>query len=173
MILILFVLVLGGCTELPASCPPASPVDLSQMPTYLGNDSFIFQFPLIDPNIFAAQNPFSTGFAANGRTARGPEHHAAEDILQPAGTPVYAMGNGQVSFSGPLKGYGWLIIIDNPQANLYSLYGHLSPSRWRIGKGRVQKGELIGYLGDSDENGGSEKKPCAHTFILVSGLVNG
>jgi hypothetical protein len=129
------------------------------MLTYFENDSLPFQFPLTDPKIFAIQNPFSTGFAADGRTMRGPEHHAAEDILQPAGTPVYAMGNGQVSFSGPMKGYGWLIIIDHPQANLYSLYGHLSPSRWGIGKGSVEKGELIGYLGDADENGGSEKNP--------------
>jgi len=100
---ILLVLVLGGCTELPASCPPASPVDLSQMPTYFENEGLPFQFPLTNPKIFAVQTPFSTGFAADGRTMRGPEHHAAEDILQPAGTPVYAMADGQVRFSGPMK----------------------------------------------------------------------
>jgi murein DD-endopeptidase MepM/ murein hydrolase activator NlpD len=58
-----------------------------------------------------------------------------------------------------MGGYGWLIIIDHPQANLYSLYGHLSPSRWRMDPGPVEKGELIGYLGDSDENGGSAENP--------------
>jgi murein DD-endopeptidase MepM/ murein hydrolase activator NlpD len=69
------------------------------------------------------------------------------------------MAGGKVSFSGPMGGYGWLIIIDHPQANLYSLYGHLSPSRWRIESGTVEKGELIAYLGDSDENGGSPEHP--------------
>ena len=59
-----------------------------------------------------------------------------------------------------MGGYGWLVIINHKQFNLYSLYGHLSPGRWSIkNKTPVQKGDLIGYLGDSDENGGSEKQP--------------
>ncbi len=151
--------VLVGCTETPENCPPPAQVDLSQMVTYYNNDSVPFQFPLEDLSIFESQKPFSTEFSTYGMTTRGYEHHAAEDILQPAGTPVYAMADGNVSFSGRMDGYGWLIIIDHPQANIYSLYGHLSPSRWSIKKGPVQKGELIGYLGDSDENGGSKEHP--------------
>ncbi|MCJ7693990.1 MAG: peptidoglycan DD-metalloendopeptidase family protein, partial [Anaerolineaceae bacterium] len=86
--------------------------------------------------------------------------HAAEDYRRPAGTPVYAMADGVVQYSGRAGGYGWLILIDHPQANLYSLYGHLSPSRWKLKSGTVvERGELIAYLGDSDENGGSEKQP--------------
>jgi len=69
------------------------------------------------------------------------------------------MADGKVSFSGPMGGYGWLIIVDHPQANVYSLYGHLSPSRWRIRSGTVEKGQLLAYLGDDDENGGSAKQP--------------
>jgi len=74
-----------------------------------------------------------------------------------AGTPVYAMADGRISFSGPMGGYGWLIVIDHPEANLYSLYGPLSPSRWRKESGTVKKGELIAYLGDTSENGISSK----------------
>jgi murein DD-endopeptidase MepM/ murein hydrolase activator NlpD len=69
------------------------------------------------------------------------------------------MADGEISFSGRMGGYGWLIIVDHPQANLYSLYGHLSPSRWRLKSGTVEKGELVAYLGDPDENGGSAKHP--------------
>jgi hypothetical protein len=58
-----------------------------------------------------------------------------------------------------MGGYGWLIIIDHPQANMYSLYGHLSPSRWKLEPGPVEKGDLIAYLGDPDENGGSPEQP--------------
>ena len=58
-----------------------------------------------------------------------------------------------------MGGYGWLIIVDHPQAHLYSLYGHLSPSRWRLESGQVKKGDLIAYLGDADENGGSRENP--------------
>jgi hypothetical protein len=86
--------------------------------------------------------------------------HAAEDYKRPAGTPVYAMADGRISFSGTAGGYGWLIIVDHPQANLYSLYGHLSPSRWNQASGTdVKRGDLIAYLGDPDENGGSAKSP--------------
>jgi hypothetical protein len=86
--------------------------------------------------------------------------HAAEDYKRPAGTPVYAMTDGTISFSGRAGGYGWLILIDHPQANLYSLYGHLSPSRWKLNAGKdVKRGDLIAYLGDSDENGGSKEQP--------------
>ncbi len=87
------------------------------------------------------------------------KYHAAEDFFHPPGTPVYAMANGKISFSGPMGGYGWLIIVDHPQANLYSLYGHLSPSRWRLKSGTVEKGDLIAYLGDSHENGGTQENP--------------
>jgi len=78
-------------------------------------------------------------------------HHAAEDSYAAAGTPVYAIGDGKISYSGKRPGYGWLIIIDHPVENVYSLYGHLSTSRWRKGSGKVKKGELIGYLGDPEE----------------------
>ena len=63
-------------------------------------------------------------------------------------------------FRETADGYGWLIIIDHPQANLYSLYGHLSPSRWKLETGtEVRRGHLIAYLGDPDENGGSAEEP--------------
>ena len=73
----------------------------------------------------------------------------------PAGTPVYAVADGEISFSDPMGGYGWLIIIDHPQANLYSLYGYLRPSRRRMEPGTVEKGELIdqsqgGVVSDED-----------------------
>jgi len=100
-------------------------------------------------------------FCAPAGFTFGPKdtYHVAEDYLLPAGTPIYAMADGRVSFSGRMGGYGWLIVVDHPQANLYSLYGHLSPSRWHIRRGPVAKGTLIGYLGDADENGGTVDHP--------------
>jgi murein DD-endopeptidase MepM/ murein hydrolase activator NlpD len=154
----ILLILLAGCAQPAESCPSFSSVDLSGV-GFTGDDDLPFQFPLDDYRIYTSSAPFSTDFAAYGMTTRGPEYHAAEDIHQPAGTPVFAMADGRVSFSGPMEGYGWLIIIDHPQANLYSLYGHLSPSRWQIEPGRVEEGELIGYLGDNDENGGSAENP--------------
>ena len=131
------------------------------------DDSLPFRFPLdespIDDNLY-----FGWFGVSNECTPdivdcyEYPERkfHAAEDYKRPAGTPVYAMADGTISFSGRAGGYGWLILIDHPQANLYSLYGHLSPSRWKLKAGTdVERGDLIAYLGDSDENGGSKEQP--------------
>lgn len=62
---------------------------------------------------------------------KGENYHTGEDSYAPPGTAVYAIGNGVIRYSGSARGYGWLIIIDHPWANIYSLYGHLSPSRQR------------------------------------------
>lgn len=69
------------------------------------------------------------------------------------------MADGRVSYSGRAGGYGWLVIVDHPQFNLYSLYGHLSPSRWSQDVGLVSKGALLGFLGDPWENGGGYERP--------------
>jgi len=155
---ILLILLLAGCAQSSESCLPKPFADLSGADAYASDDRLLFRFPLDDFRPDAS--PFFTNFC---ESSSGPEsarkYHAAEDFFRPAGTPVYAMADGNISFSGPMGGYGWLIIVDHPQANLYSLYGHLSPSRWRKESGTVEKGELIAYLGDSDENGGSSEHP--------------
>jgi len=155
---ILLILLLAGCAESPGACPPHPYADLSGAAALAEDDRLPFRFPLDDASPDAS--PFFTNFCSS---SDGPEsarkYHAAEDFFRPAGTPVYAMADGNISFSGPMGGYGWLIIIDHPQANLYSLYGHLSPSRYRMESGTVVKGELIAYLGDSHENGGSSEHP--------------
>ncbi|MBW2620767.1 MAG: M23 family metallopeptidase, partial [Deltaproteobacteria bacterium] len=85
------------------------------------------------------------------KTEKKEGHHTAEDSFVPPGTPVYAIGDGIISYSGRAKGYGWLMIIDHPVENVYSLYGHLSTSRWKKSSGEVKKGELIAYIGDAEE----------------------
>ena len=155
----LFSLLLVACAQSTGSCPLYPRGDISEAAKFAEDDHLPFRYPLDDLHSYEAA--VSANFCTHGGEKFGPpgEYHAAEDFFRPAGTPVYAMADGKVSFSGPMGGYGWLIIIDHPQANLYSLYGHLSPSRWRIESGTVEKGELIGYLGDADENGGSAEHP--------------
>jgi murein DD-endopeptidase MepM/ murein hydrolase activator NlpD len=93
------------------------------------------------------------------------KYHAAEDCSAEPGTPVYAIADGAISYSGPMDGYGWLIVIDHPQHDVYSLYGHLSSWRWKRRGGSVQKGDLIAFVGDSDENGSSEKYGQMHPHL--------
>lgn len=164
----ILVLLLTACnTQYPETCPSGSPIGLANANEIASDDSLPFRFPLdespIDEKLY-----FGWFGASNECTPdivdcyEFPERkfHAAEDYKRPAGTSVYAMADGMISYSGRAGGYGWLILIDHPQANLYSLYGHLSPSRWKLKAGtEVARGDLIAYLGDSDENGGSEEQP--------------
>lgn len=157
-ILILFIIPLSGCAKPSDYCPSRIHVDISEANSYASDVDLPFRFPLDG----LSESQYGAGFAMYGYANSSPsskEYHAAEDYNQPPGNPVFAMADGIVSFSGPMGGYGWLIIIDHPEINLYSLYGHLSPSRWYIESGSVEKGELIAYLGDSDENGGSAENP--------------
>lgn len=155
--LIFTVLLFASCTQSPESCTSQTPADLSEMIRWVEDDTFDFRFPLDEPG--NDEGPKPAIFCSGGDNGSGRKYHAAEDYYLPAGMSVYAMADGVISYSGKMGGYGWLIIIDHPQANIYSLYGHLSPSRWRHKSGPVEKGDLIGYLGDPDENGGSAEKP--------------
>lgn len=149
-------MLLVSCSQAQESCPPPTTIDWQNLDDYASDESLPFQFPLADFRI--NQSGSKTNFlAVNDSLTYSGKRHAAEDVFHPAGTEVYAMADGSISYSGPAGGYGWLIIIDHPQANLYSLYGHLSPSRWKKESGDVAKGELIAYLGDTHENGSSPK----------------
>ena len=161
---ILLFLLNSGCSESEANCNEQPYGDLSKVLAYDGDDQLPFQFPLDELGLdMRIGDPTPARFCRGSWEKEGEEHkrryHAAEDYHLPAGSPVYAIADGEISFSGPMGGYGWLIIIDHPQFNIYSLYGHLSPSRWYLKSGTVEKGDLIAYLGDPDENGGSAKNP--------------
>ena len=139
-------------------CGSSEYINLSAVDVHTDNPDLSFRFPVEN----LTRDQMEAVFESSGQSRPSPnskEYHAAEDYHQPAGNPVYAMADGIISYSGPMGGYGWLIIINHPEFNLYSLYGHLSPSRWKVKSGFVKKGELIAYLGDSDENGGSKKQP--------------
>ena len=164
---VLLVFLISGCSQSAVNCNEQPYPDLSEALGYAANDQLPFQFPLDELGLEPYRDQY--GDHTPARFCRGSwekegeenkrKYHAAEDYHLPAGSPVYAFADGEISFSGRMGGYGWLIIIDHPQANIYSLYGHLSPSRWMLESGVVEKGDLIGYLGDSDENGGSKKNP--------------
>ena len=155
---VLFLLVSAANAQAADACRTPSFDDTSRIGEYAADEDLPFRFPMDE--LFSEPRGHQAGFCEWAGPAGNRKFHAAEDYHQPAGTPVYAVANGDVSFSGRMGGYGWLVIVDHPQFDLYTLYGHMSPSRWRIGAGvKIEKGELLGYLGDEDENGGSAAAP--------------
>jgi murein DD-endopeptidase MepM/ murein hydrolase activator NlpD len=75
-------------------------------------------------------------------------HHGL-DYSAPAGTPVSAVGEGTVIFSGYKGNYGKLVAIRHLN-NWETYYGHLSKIHKGIKRGRkIQQGEVIGYVGST------------------------
>ncbi len=74
--------------------------------------------------------------------------HYGMDFTAPAGTDIYATGNGTVTEVLPSKrGLGNHIII-NHGFGYTSIYGHLSAFNVRVGQ-KVQRGDVIGYVGNT------------------------
>lgn len=85
------------------------------------------------------------------------------DIRGALGAKVLSVGVGTVAFSGWLKGYGNLVIIDHG-GGYHSLYAHLAHSLVEAGN-EVEEGEEIAAVGDT----GSLKGPYLYFEIRKQG----
>lgn len=74
-------------------------------------------------------------------------HHRGVDFAAPAGTPVFAAGDGTVTFAGWRGDYGRTVMIRHA-GGYDTLYAHLSAITVRPG-GRVRQGQVIGRVGST------------------------
>lgn len=91
--------------------------------------------------------------------------HRGVDFAAPAGTPIYAAGDGVVAAAEFNGAYGKYVRIRHSGAYA-TAYAHMS----RFGKNaapgkRIRQGEIIGYVGSTGRSTG----PHLHYEILVSG----
>ena len=106
----------------------------------LRGDSFVLTSPF-----GSRRNPFT----------KASDFHAGIDLAAPVGLPVYAPGDGVVSFAGrysPRQSVAWwrygnLVAVRNGE-RFITLYGHLSEVKVRPGQ-RVQQGDVIGTVGNT------------------------
>lgn len=82
--------------------------------------------------------------------------HYGVDFAAKQGTPVRAIGDGQITYAGWRNGgYGRMVEIQHDSAYV-SRYAHLQGLAQRIREGmRVQKGQIIGYVGSSGRSTGA------------------
>jgi murein DD-endopeptidase MepM/ murein hydrolase activator NlpD len=101
---------------------------------------------------------YTAGLFTGGESAR--DIHVGIDIAAPVNTPVHSFWDGEIFLFGynPAAGdYGNTLILKYVLGDieLYALYGHLSGKSIagkRAGQ-RVNRGEIIAWLGDKHENG--------------------
>ena len=129
-------------------------------------------------NGYLEPRPLYTSTAYDKEGNSGPESrtvHLGIDFWLPAGTPVHALFDGEVFTAindAGYKEYGGLIILKHSEAGItfYTLHGHLtadSPTKFTVGD-RIKKGDCLGHLGASDENG--NWSPHLHFQIILSML---
>lgn len=95
---------------------------------------------------------------------RGGGFHTGIDIAAVYGTPVFATGDGVVIFKGYVGGYGNVVEIDHGNG-FSTVYAHLSKFAVELGD-RVEKGDIIGYVGTSGRTTG----PHLHYEVRIRGV---
>ncbi len=91
--------------------------------------------------------------------------HRGVDFAAPRGTPIYAAGNGTITYAGHQGGYGKYIRIRH-NGRYSTAYAHLHGFKRGIRKGRrVTQGQVIGYVGSTGRSTG----PHLHYEIHVNG----
>ena len=104
----------------------------------------------------------SYGTRVHPVTGKRTTHHGI-DLKASMNTPVYAPYAGVVTYSGWMRGYGKIVIIDHG-GGYTTRYAHLN--RWIVGKGKkVKKGQLIAKTG----NTGISTGPHLHYEIRKDG----
>jgi septal ring factor EnvC (AmiA/AmiB activator) len=90
-----------------------------------------------------------------GRIIKDAGQNGAKGILieAPAGAEVRAVFPGRVDFSGPLKGYGQVIVI-NHGSRYFTVSAQLTQRNKREGE-NVAAGEVIGSIGESGSTKGA------------------
>jgi Membrane proteins related to metalloendopeptidases len=90
--------------------------------------------------------------------------HKGTDYAASTGTPVYAAGDGKVTYRARNGGYGKLVVIKHGN-NIETRYAHLSRyGKYRVGS-KVKQGQVIGYVGAT----GLATGPHLHYEFVVNG----
>ena len=111
-------------------------------------------FPLPD-GTWVVSSPF--GPRVHPVTGEQESFHTGTDYAAPDGTPILAVADGQVVFSGPLGGYGTAIIVTHTIGGhtVGSLYGHMWDGHLYVKTGdRVAAEQHIADVGSNGRSTG-------------------
>ena len=91
--------------------------------------------------------------------------HTGVDWAAPAGTPIYAAGNGVLEKEGWESGYGKFILIRHNNG-YETAYGHMTAFARGVDEGtRVRQGQVIGFVGSTGLSTGTH----VHFEIRING----
>ncbi len=116
------------------------------------------------PSIWPTQGYVSSGFGPRISPFTGrQQEHTGVDVAAARGTPIVAVADGIVTFSGNLAGYGRAVVITHG-FGFKTFYGHNEKNTAKKGQ-HVKRGEVIATVGNSGYSTGSH----VHYEVLVKG----
>lgn len=132
-----------------------------------GEDATTVSATVSVPSIMPLQDAkLTSGFGMRTHPVLGGRRsHKGIDLAAPTGTPIYATADGIVDRAEWFSSYGLFIEIEHG-AELETRYAHMSRLAVSAGQ-RVQKGDLIGYVGSTGRSTG----PHLHYEVRVSGVA--
>lgn len=93
--------------------------------------------------------------------------HRGVDYAAPKGTPIFASGDGKITFRGKQRGYGNVVIIRHSGKKFSTLYAHMSKFNSKATlNSYVKQGQTIGYVGKT----GYATGPHLHYEFRVNGV---
>ncbi|MBR1418194.1 MAG: M23 family metallopeptidase, partial [Synergistaceae bacterium] len=85
------------------------------------------------------------------------------DIKASQGAPVKAAAGGEVLYTGWMRGFGQVVILDHG-GNISTVYAHLSSTQVKEGQS-VRAGSVLGAVGNS----GTESEYALHFEVRKAG----
>jgi murein DD-endopeptidase MepM/ murein hydrolase activator NlpD len=108
----------------------------------------------------------SSGFGLRADPFTGQQsHHEGVDIASRLGSPILAMGDGLITWSGEKQGYGSMVEVTH-ESGLVSRYAHTRANLVKVGD-RVTKGQAIALVGSTGRSTG----PHLHFEVVRNGVA--
>ena len=115
----------------------------------------LFQWPEDDHRITQGYGCTTYARCGKRRAPYGGAIHNGVDMTSGYGSPIKAIGDGEVIANGKNDGWGNWVAVKHPPYDLVSVYGHLSAFEFvRVGT-QVKTGDVIGYEGSTGFSTGS------------------
>lgn len=139
--------------SLPASDSPAAKADYDRASKILdGLDRMNLYRIAVEQSPLAM--PLKTSYRlTSSYGSRWGRAHAGIDLAGAYASPIYATGDGVVTYAGTRSGYGIMVEIQHP-SGFVTRFAHMSKARVETGQ-KVSRGDLIGDMGSTGRSTGN------------------
>ncbi|MCT4643066.1 MAG: M23 family metallopeptidase [Bacteriovoracaceae bacterium] len=155
--LILILIFLAGCTHKSGSYKKIAgkwkfvPTKVGIINMFENPRIYKSQISIEDTGMFIWPVPATKKISSYFGLRKG-RHHDGIDIPSTTGSHIIATHKGKVSFSGWMRGYGKIIVLEHP-GKYHTVYAHNSKNFVKKGQ-KVTQGQVIAKIGNTGRSTG-------------------